>query len=91
VVRRDHGCATNYTADYYKIKYSETEAFSICHSLEKLGGDCASHHMQLGWIFIRVSLTEAIPGPPAQKSSQFITRKCIPIIIPATMKTKTDF
>jgi len=87
-VRRGHGCAKNYTADYYKIKYRENEAFSICHSLEKLGGDCASHHMQLGWIFIRVSLTEAIPGPPAQKGSKFITRKYIPTVIPAKIKNQ---
>jgi hypothetical protein len=69
--------------------YFEIEAFSSCHGLENLGGDCASHHINLRGIFVTVMLTIAKPGPPAQKSTQFITTKYMPITIPATIEIKT--
>jgi hypothetical protein len=69
-----------------KETYNEIETFSSCYGLENLGGDCTSHHIKLRGILIWVALTMAIPGPPAQKSSQLISRKNIPLIIPATIE-----
>jgi hypothetical protein len=69
-----------------KETYDEIEAFSSCYCLENLGGDCTSHHIKFRGILIRVAPMMAIPGPPAQKSSQLISRKYIPLIVPATIE-----
>jgi hypothetical protein len=69
-----------------KETYNEIETFSSSNGLENLGGDCTSHHIKLRGVLIRITPLMAVPAPPAQKSSQLISRKYIPLIAPETME-----